>query len=346
MNNKKKYGQFFTKKYEYILQNFKIPNNINNIIEPFVGNEDLLKFIDIKKYNIEKYDIEPQNKSIIKRDTLLNPPNYNNKFILTNPPYLARNKNKDKKIYNKYKVNDLYKCFLVNLLNNNCLGGIIIIPLNFFSSIRKNDIILRKKFLDIYNIKKLNIFEERVFKDTSYTVCSLLFEFKSDKSSNTDIQLYIYPSKKKLTIQLKDINNYTIGGEIYLLKLNKEIYIDRLTKKNKDTYKDNITNIKVKCIDNNQKDKIKLYLTEEKDRYIDNTEKLSARTFATLIIRPKLNIEQQKKLIIDFNKYLDVMREKYNSLFLTNYRESKKIARKRISFKLVYNICNYLLSKK
>lgn len=37
------------------------------------------------------------------------------------------------------------------------------------------------------------------------------------------------------------------------------------------------------------------------------------------------------------------MREKYNSLFLTNYRESKKISRKRISFKLVYNICNYLL---
>ena len=344
MNNKQKYGQFFTTNYKYILQNFKIPNNIKNIIEPFVGNEDLLNFVDINKYHIEKYDIDPQNKNIKKRDTILNPPNYNNKFVLTNPPYLARNKNKDKSLYNKYKVNDLYKCFLINLLNNKCLGGIIIIPLNFFSSIRKNDIKLRKDFLNIYNIKKINIFEEKVFKDTSYTVCSLLFELKNDTLNNIYIKLYIYPSKKELLIQLNEKNNYTIGGEIYLLKINKKIHIDRLTKKNKN--KHNITNIKVNCIDNNEKDKIKLYLTEEKNRYIDNTEKLSARTFATLIIRPNLNTDQQKKLIIDFNKYLDDMRKKYNSLFLTNYRESKKIARKRISFKLVYNICNYLLSNK
>jgi len=342
MNNKQKFGQFFTENYKYILQNFKIPNNIKNIIEPFVGNEDLLNFVDINKYNIEKYDIDPQNKNIKKRDTILNPPNYNNKFVLTNPPYLARNKNKDKSLYNKYKVNDLYKCFLINLLNNKCLGGIIIIPLNFFSSIRKNDIKLRKDFLNIYNIKKINIFEEKVFKDTSYTVCSLLFELKNDTLNNIYIKLYIYPSKKELLIQLNEKNNYTIGGEIYLLKINKKIHIDRLTKKNKN--KHNITNIKVNCIDNNEKDKIKLYLTEEKDRYIDNTEKLSARTFATLIITPKINIERQNKLIKDFNNFLTEKRVKYNSLFLTNYRESKKISRKRISFKLVYNICNHLLS--
>lgn len=39
------------------------------------------------------------------------------------------------------------------------------------------------------------------------------------------------------------------------------------------------------------------------------------------------------------------MRTKYNSLFLTNYRESKKIARKRISFDLVYNIVGMFLLK-
>ena len=36
-------------------------------------------------------------------------------------------------------------------------------------------------------------------------------------------------------------------------------------------------------------------------------------------------------------------REKYHSLFLTNYRESKDIARKRISFDLVYQIVGHLL---
>jgi len=36
-------------------------------------------------------------------------------------------------------------------------------------------------------------------------------------------------------------------------------------------------------------------------------------------------------------------RDKYNSLFLTNYRESKDIARKRISFDLIYDLVGYIL---
>jgi len=80
-------------------------------------------------------------------------------------------------------------------------------------------------------------------------------------------------------------------------------------------------------------------------KFIDTTPKLSARSYAILVIEPKLNTEQQKKLSEDFNKYLNEMRDKYNSLFLTNFRESNSIARKRISFKLVFEIVNYLLSQ-
>ena len=56
-----------------------------------------------------------------------------------------------------------------------------------------------------------------------------------------------------------------------------------------------------------------------------------------------LTLEKQKELVSKFNIFLNDYREKYNSLFLTNYRESNTIARKRISFNLVYDICNYLL---
>ena len=130
-NSKKQLGQFYTTNYEYILSNMKIPDNINHIIEPFVGNGDLLNFIENKdKYNIETYDIEPKYEFAIKHDTLLNPPSYKNKFVLTNPPYLARNKNKNKELYDKYDCNDLYKCFIINLITDICEGGIIIIPLN------------------------------------------------------------------------------------------------------------------------------------------------------------------------------------------------------------------------
>ena len=112
MTSKSTLGQFFTTNYKYILQNLSIPQNITDIIEPFTGNGDLLNFIDHKeKYNIECYDIEPKKDFIIQRNTLINPSIYNDKFIITNPPYLARNKSKDKFIFDKYNMNDLYKCF-------------------------------------------------------------------------------------------------------------------------------------------------------------------------------------------------------------------------------------------
>jgi hypothetical protein len=86
-----------------------------------------------------------------------------------------------------------------------------------------------------------------------------------------------------------------------------------------------------------------LNFIKNKDKYIDNTPKLSARSYAILVIQPKLDIKQQEKIVELFNNYLNEKREECNSLFLSNYREStNNIARKRISFKLVYEICNYL----
>jgi hypothetical protein len=150
-NRKRNLGQFYTTNYKYILSNMKIPEGTTRIIEPFAGECDLLKFLT-NSYTIECYDIDVKNPAVIHRDTLNNPPTYEDKFVLTNPPYLARNKSTDKAIYDKYKQNDLYKCFISELTTNNCAGGIIIVPLNFWCSIRKNDIFLRKKFLNCYDM--------------------------------------------------------------------------------------------------------------------------------------------------------------------------------------------------
>lgn len=341
MNNKKILGQFYTTNHEYILQNMIIPDEIINIIEPFAGNCDLVNFIEKdknKKYNIEYYDIEPKNERIIQRDTIKEPPNYNNKYLITNPPYLARNKCNDKYLFDKYDVNDLYKCLIKELLTNICIGGILIIPLNFWSSIRNADIKLRKSFLKIYDIILLNIFEEPVFNDTTYTICSFQFELKKNKKNYLDI--FIYPSNINIKTELNDDNNYMIGGEIYNLKLKNIYKITRLTKKNLDKLN---TNILVKCIDDNNNNKISLSFVKDEDIYIDNTPNQSARTYATLIIEPQIDVEKQKIVVNKFNEFLENHRKKYNSLFLTNYRESKDIARKRISFELVYSIVEYIL---
>jgi len=344
--SKQRLGQFYTTNHEYILQGMKIPDNINNIIEPFTGNGDLIIFIENEqkknnvKYIIECYDIEPKKNYIIKKDTINNPPDYNNKYLITNPPYLARNKSKDKSLFNKYYVNDLYKCVIKNILTNICLGGIFIIPLNFWSSIRIADIELRKAFLEKYNIVLLNIFEEKVFDDTTYTICSFQFELKQNNDNNNKLNIIVYQSKISIKTELNDNNNFMIGGDIYNLKLKNRYKITRLTKKNKE--KSN-TNILVKCIDDNINSQIGLSFVEDKYIYIDETPNQTARTYATLIIEPKIEKDKQKQLIIKFNKYLEEHRKKYNSLFLTNYRESKDIARKRISFDLVYSITEYIL---
>lgn len=335
---KKELGQFYTTNYEYILQGFNIPN-VLHFIEPFAGQGDLVEFI--KKNNnasiIECYDIDPKKDYIVKRDTIKNPPIYANKYLITNSPYLARNKSNDKTLFDKYDVNDLYKCLIKELLTNVCIGGVLIVPLNFWSSIRKEDINLRKHFLQIYDIILINIFEEQVFNDTSYTVCSFQFEFK--KNVDAPLNMVLFPSKVTICTELNDKNNYIIGGDIYNLK-SDEYKITRATKKNKDKLN---TNILVKCIDDNKNNRIGLSYIENKDKYIDNTDNQSARAYALLIIEPAINECQQKNLIIKFNILLENYREKYHSLFLTNYRESNDIARKRISFDLVYSIVGYIL---
>jgi hypothetical protein len=335
-------GQYFTTNHEHVLQNLNIPNDIINIIEPFAGNGDLLNFIEDKeRHRITCYDIEPKHDFIIERDTLNNPPKYRNKFVLTNPPYLARNKSKDKTIFDKYDVNDLYKCFIKEIIDNRCVGGIIIIPLNFWSSIRKNDIKLRKDFLDVYKIVHLNIFEEQVFDDTTTTVCSFQFRLKNeDEDEENKMNISIYPSGKDIVVCLEDANNYTIGGEIYNLTQNSRYNVTRLTSKNRSKRNSNIL---VKCIDDNESNKINLSIVDDEEIYIDRTPNQSARTYATLVIEPSINLQRQELLVSQFNDFLEEFRLKYNSLFLCNYRESKDIARKRISFDLVYSIVKHLL---
>ena len=342
---KKNLGQFYTKNYDYILKNINIPNDVNDIIEPFAGEGDLLKYIHLQAkkydsyYNIQAFDIEPKHKDVVLRDTLLTPPDYLNKFVITNPPYLARNKSANKLVFDKYNVNDLYKCFIKTLLCNNvCSGGILILPINFICYIRANDVLLRKHFVQTYSIVQINIFEETVFHDTTTTVCTIFF---TKKTENDLINIDFYPSSKNMKISLNPSNHFTIGGELYHLQKNSTYTFKRLTSKN---IQEKNTNILIKCIDDNQKNMICAKMVDDKDVYIDNTPDLSARCYMTLIIQPTISIDQQKKLVEIFNIFLAEQREKYNSLFLPNYRESKDIARKRISFDLVYKIIGHLMN--
>ena len=205
--NKKKLGQFYTTNADYILQNLNIPINLP-LIEPFVGNGDLIKWTNVD--NIEMYDIDPKIENCLKRDTLINPPNYNDKFVITNPPYLAKNKTKEREVFNKYETDDLYKAAILSFIEGNVFGGILIIPLNFISQHSNK---LRKIFFEKYHITKLNIFEEKVFDDTAYTICS--FEFYRGKKIKNEIDTIIFPSNKNIKLILREEEDWSIGKNLF-----------------------------------------------------------------------------------------------------------------------------------
>jgi hypothetical protein len=344
-------GQFMTTNYEYILQNLAVPPQVD-IIEPFAGNGDLLNILTHdQRARAECYDIDPKHSFVVRRDTLLDPPDYSNKFILTNPPYLARNKSTEKRAFDKYNTNDLYKCFILQLIAAATapepppVGGILIVPLNFWSSIRAADIELRRQFLEIYHICHINIFEEQVFEDTTYTTCAFAFEYYGGATPRdaAPVSITLYPAGENIHVRFCDRNNYMIGGEIYNLAPPRR-RAGRLTHKNCAAALDagTMTHIVVKCIDDTAPI---AFLWEENgaETRIDNTPNTSARTYMSLTVAaPAISRDEQRELMEKCNLFLSNYRKKYHSLFLCNYRENN---RKRISFELVYNIVDTVLAE-
>ncbi len=352
---KKKLGKFYTENYNYIFQDFILPDySSTSFIEPFVGKGHLLQFlknyyhIDLSSLNIQFYDLEDHLPNTIVQDTLSKPPEYKDKYVVTNPPFLARNKSDKKEIYDMYGNDDLYKCFIKTIIHGDVLGGCLIVPINFISSIRKNDIELRQMFLMKYKIIRLNLFEEKVFEDTDYNVIAFQFERRKENDLNFHLPIFIYPDNIYKEFEISEKTHWMIGGELYHLDSNEQYEIKRVFEKEGKVEDEEIitqpnNRIFLYALDDGVKNRIRLeYFPDEKPLFVG---KESDRSFASFHILPMLTEEKQRKLIERFNSFLEENRTKYHSLFLTNYRESKFTARKRISFQLVYTILKHLLSK-
>ena len=295
------------------------------LIEPFVGGGDLLNLFP--NANWEKYDIAPQTNSI-QQDTLQNPPDYHNKWVITNPPYLAKNKAKDKILFNKYQTDDLYKIALLTILD--CEGGILIIPTNFFTDERTAAI--RKQFLNQFQILEMNIFTEPVFTTTTYSVCSFAFKRKNTIKKQ-EFLIHILPKNEATYFTIEPEYNYRFAGDFFQSLENVNNIFGRLVGK---TSTDYITNIKLYAIDTrNSRIRLEFNTTpyEGKD---------SDRTYATFTCKYKLTEEQEKLLINEFNEQLENFRKQYYDLPMTNYRDYN---RKRIGFTFAYNLLSQIYAK-
>jgi hypothetical protein len=327
---KRELGQFYTTNAEYIIRDMinDIPDN-TTIVDPFAGNWDLLNLFTQAK---EAFDLDPKNANTQCRDSLINPVDYTGKYVITNPPYLAKNKTKNKAVFELYAVGDLYKAALMTFMSAN--GGIVIVPINFFSD---EDNSVRLKFLSTFKIIHMHIFEEPVFDDTDYTVCA--FSFVREPNNTQTITAVVFPKVENFKFIISANNGYRIGAEFYnTIKIASDIKIGRMVSFKKNTLLS--TRLFLYAIDTGTSTgRIRL---EYKSNVFYGIS--TDRAFATIGLSINLTDEQQQYIIKRFNELLEYYRGKFKSLFLTNYRNSTaSYSRKRIGFDAAYGLILYII---
>lgn len=367
---KKQLGQFFTKNSGQILKGLEKYVKDKTVVDPFAGGGDLISWAkENKAKNVKGYDVDKKyvdEKDIFYRDSIKNPSQY--KFVLTNPPYLNINK-ATKEIKEKYFKNstfeDLYQLSLDSIFNSE--EGIIIVPINFLSA--ENSKKIRDKFFGKFKIIEMNYFTCQVFPDTTYNVIAFYYKKKNDSFVDKfNIKTHIYPQDKIMNIELKRDLDWTINGSFLKIINNQknELGVYRLTEKDVEENHGNIDvlsaynhvkNRRVITISKNLYDLIKSNIillkaidsgTEKGKISLENirhynvdclVSKESSRHMIYFIFNNKISIPEQEKIIDIFNREINKMRDKYSSLFLTNYRDN---GRKRISFDFTYKFVNYI----
>lgn len=342
--SKRSKGQFYTTNCDYILDEFGPPSDTaTRIVEPFAGKGDLVRWAK-QRYTlpVEGYDIDPKQDGIVRRDTLRDPPDYSGAWVITNPPYLARNKNQEKEIYDMYGTNDLYKCFLANITaTKTCVGGILIIPAGFFLSSRDLDVRCRSEFMRHYRITKVRYFEEAVFNDTSTTIVAFSFVKSDSELTEQDVEWKRMPSGETRTFHMDSEFKWIIGGDIYNIPISDTIQIRRHVEGQPLKNGEVQTFLTLDALDSGREDG-KIQLRYQKGHVYPAKE--CSRSYATLRISGRVLSEQEQQAVSErFNEFVNAKRTETWSLFLPQYRESKEYARKRIPFDLAYRIVNHII---
>lgn len=137
------------------------------IIEPFAGDGKVLSWLKSSHSNsshnnfIIAYDSDPKQQGVIKRNVFISKPEYYGTYVVTRLPQLDKKDCEDKSIFEQYGTDNLYKCFIKCMLSaSQLMGGIIVVPESFLTSIRESHIKRRIDFFKIFKPLRINLFTE------------------------------------------------------------------------------------------------------------------------------------------------------------------------------------------
>lgn len=323
-------GSFFTRNAEKLLQGFEDMAKGAQIVEPFAGDGDLVEWcLRHGAKSVEQYDLSPRSESVQQNDSIANPI-LDRPVVVTNPPWLARNRNKDKAHYEQWGQDDLYKCHLAALTTSKVERGILVLPANFLSEARGK---ARKTFFGTFRILRAKYYRIPVFADASAAVCVLVFERRSkdwwDRTDvmEFDVELITRDSSKVSKHQFHEQYEWLAGKEFFEL-----IYSDP-------------DPIKVTILRPGQKPNTSIVISLLTDgklpmgAHLQEEPVFNDKSFTTYTVVTSVPVRNQQAVVDLYNKLLTKFVYQYDGLFLANYVEAHQKIKSRRYAALLLSHC-------
>lgn len=328
MSRRRRLNQYTTSENDYIFQNLNVNLSESCVItDPFCADGELLKWAETHyPNNIKKgFDLDPRIKNARERDSLLNPPNYKNTFVVTNPPFKKRRGDENVEIYERWKTSEYYLAFLASIMQGQAIGGAIILPSNFFTGKISP---IKDLFLSNYKIQRINVFNENVFPDSKHKITS--FSFLRERNEEQTISCVNFPNIETKEITIRKRHDWNIAGDTPLYYYYKEKIFSFSPLEG---YK--FIGIQTQNLDHSL-NPINSFLTDDPIPFKES-ERFKASVYS------KEKIKHPDELCKCFNEELSRVRNEYGSLVLIDYLRQ---GLKRLSFYQAKNILNYCFIEK
>ena len=305
--DKQRLGQYFTTNADYILSGYESVVQGRSVIDPFAGGCDLLTWAEKNgASSTHAYDLDPKADHIQANDSIRTPPRYAGHLVVTNPPYLSRNKARgDKSVFDQWAESDLYKCHLASL-SVDCDEAIEIVPSNFFCESRAG---IRNRLFQTHYIVSAKYWNQPVFDDATTGVC--VIHLRRGRREFQEFSMTLLPENKTVTVTLKPEWGYLYGEDFFRYI---QVPAIQAVKTDQGMPPPN-TCLVVGLLDRGARP-VGLSFNDGEPIY---SEPKAFTTYQLTLPDYELTAEQQRETVALFNRRLAEFRAQYHDLFLANY---------------------------
>ena len=265
-------------------------------------------------------------------------PPYKDKWVVTVVPHGTPTDDAGEAVFERHKENDFYKCFLKTLLEEDCAGAWLFLPLTFF--LATNGVGLRKSFLEQYKIVAVNLFEGHTLRYDNCSYVSVCFH-----RSATRLFEQAVPWSFRGETRLFPIYSYVewvLCSDLESLPRRGDLHVSRWFVHATPLPDVQVTGLVLNATDGGTLHS-RIRMTYEPHRQYGSA---SSKNVTTLCVKGcVLTPDQQKAVAEEWTLFVEQLRQERWGLFLSALDEKAECSRKRIGYKLSFRITEHILSK-